>query len=146
MSQISTAKILFENRVERTESCWLWRGCTQANGYGFLKVGGRAGKRIYAHRLAYELFKSSIPDGLEIDHLCRVRHCVNPDHLEPVTRSQNVRRGIGPAMLGNLNGSKTHCKRGHLFDARNTRWRPTGGRDCRACQRIHKSNLRNVAD
>lgn len=135
----SSARALFEARVERSDGCWLWRGSVTANGYGTIKIGGRAGVRLYAHRLAYELFVGSIPARLELDHLCRNRRCVNPAHLEPVTRSENTLRGNAPAMLGALNGAKTHCKQGHPFDAVNTRHRPTGGRSCRACARIRRT-------
>lgn len=69
--------------------CWIWRGTPGANGYGRLSIGNRP---TYAHRAAYELHVGPIPAGLTIDHLCRVRMCVNPDHLEPVTRAENTRR------------------------------------------------------
>lgn len=118
-----------------TSGCWIWLGHLQPNGYGTLKVGGRAGRSVYAHRVSYETHVGPIPPGLEIDHLCRVRNCVNPEHLEPVTRRVNVQRGIGPALLGRLNANKTHCSNGHPFDAANTYLRPTGGRSCKACQR-----------
>jgi hypothetical protein len=71
--------------------CWLWTGSLNNKGYAQLGVAGRVRS---AHRVAYELFKGAIPDGLQIDHLCRVRQCVNPDHLEAVTQSVNIRRGV----------------------------------------------------
>jgi hypothetical protein len=76
----------FWERVEKTGGCWLWTGSRNGGGYG--NYGGKG-----AHRYAYELLKAPIPPGLVIDHLCRVRHCVNPDHMEPVTQSVNCRRG-----------------------------------------------------
>lgn len=80
-------------RVDNTDSadeCWTWTGYTEAkSGYGRLSFGGA---RSYAHRVAYELAVGPIPEGLDLDHLCRVRNCVNPTHLEPVTRGENVRR------------------------------------------------------
>lgn len=71
-------------------SCWLWQKTIARHGYGIIM---NKGKRIYAHRLSYETHVGPIPEGLTIDHLCRVRSCVNPKHLEPVTRGENARRG-----------------------------------------------------
>ena len=107
--------------------CWLWTAeYLMPNGYGQLGVGGAAGGMQYAHRVAYELLVGPIPDGLEIDHLCFVRHCVNPDHLEPVTHAENVRR---------QKARITHCPQGHAYDAANTHIGKKGERKCRACGR-----------
>jgi len=120
----------FWEKVEKTPTCWLWTGAVNGNGYGNFNESGRY---VGAHRVAYELVIGPIPADLTLDHLCRVRLCVNPSHLEPVTNGDNVRRGMSvPA----LNARKTHCKRGHPFDARNTYRRPDGSRQCRACRRI----------
>lgn len=80
----------FLSKVKRTEGCWLWIGSTNFGGYGTYYVSGRA---VRAHRFSYELFVGKIPDGLELDHLCRYKSCVNPKHLEPVTHQENVIRG-----------------------------------------------------
>jgi hypothetical protein len=89
------------------------------------------GKQYGAHRVSYEFFREPIPEGLAIDHLCRVKNCVNPWHLEPVTMRENVLRGDTiPARHANL----THCPRGHAYDEANTRVHK-GKRYCRACQR-----------
>jgi hypothetical protein len=82
--------------------CWLWKGHVGPNGYGY------AGKGKLAHRVVYEALVGPIPDGLDLDHLCRVRACVNPAHLEPVTRAENLWRGA----LARL----TACPRGHPYD------------------------------
>jgi hypothetical protein len=125
--QRSTLDRLF-SKVERTpDGCWLWTGALKVNGYAQLQVGGRTGKRLYAHRVAYELLVGPIPDGLQLDHLCRVRHCVNPAHLEPVTARENVRRGE-PAQ-------RTHCPKGHEYTAENTFVKTGGWRECRTCYR-----------
>lgn len=79
--------------------CWLWQGALNTKGYAVLSVGGRGGRRHYAHRLSYEIHVGPIPAGLQIDHLCRVRRCVNPAHLEPVTNRENVLRGIAARQL-----------------------------------------------
>ena len=110
------------------DECWQWTACTDSHGYGHFKVDGRG---VGAHRFAYEYFVGPIPDGLELDHLCRVRNCVNPAHLEAVTHAENIRRGESPLAI---NAAKTHCLKGHPLDAENTyRWR--GGRHCRICVR-----------
>lgn len=121
----------FWQRVQFTDSCWLWIGRVNPDGYGRFSL--RARRYAMAHRWAYEFCVGPIPAGLTLDHLCRVRHCVNPGHLEPVTRSENVLRGIGtPAQ----NARKTHCLRGHLFDAANTYISRKGHRRCRTCDCI----------
>src|SRR5690349_11586471 len=76
----------FWSKVEKGAGCWLWTAHVAPNGYGMMTLGGHAG---YAHRLAYRLMKGQIPARLQLDHLCRTRHCVNPDHLEPVTQKTN---------------------------------------------------------
>lgn len=111
--------------------CWIWQGYLIPNGYARISVGGL---RMYAHRASYEAFVGPIPNGLEIDHLCRVRHCANPEHLEPVTREMNVRRGISAEVNRQRHAARTHCKRGHPFDEDNTKRKPRG-RSCRACSR-----------
>lgn len=113
------------------DECWVWSGMT-VNGYGHL--GGGAGySRWIAHRFAYELLVGPIPDGLDLDHLCRSRACVNPAHLEPVDRRTNVLRGVG---ITARNAAKTHCVNGHAFTPENTQPLRNGGRGCRTCRRI----------
>lgn len=116
--------------------CWEWTAYTDPNGYGRIKVGGRNGQMAKAYRVSYELAYGPIPEGLTIDHLCRVRHCINPAHLEAVTVRENLLRGVGtPA----VNARKTHCIRKHEFTPENTIRTVDGrgriGRQCRACQR-----------
>jgi len=108
--------------------CWNW-GNSQANGYRAIEIKG---KTIQAHVFSYEHFVGPVPEGLQLDHLCRNKRCVNPDHLEPVTASVNVRRGTSPAAA---NAIKTHCKRGHEFTPENTCHRKgKPGRTCRTCK------------
>lgn len=117
--------------------CWLWTGAQAYNGYGFF----RAGPLVRAHRFAYEFFVGPIPEGLQIDHLCRVRNCVNPDHLEPVTGQENHRRGNS----GKLERERTHCPQGHPYDEANTRWWRGRNRHCRACDRERHRRFRERA-
>lgn len=123
------------NRVEMvTESgCWIWLGCIESYGYGRVSArhNGKAEHR-YAHRVFYLRFKGEIKPPLLIDHLCRVRCCVNPDHLELVTNRDNILRGIG---LTAINARKTHCMRGHVLDGDNLYITPRKGRVCKICQR-----------
>lgn len=121
---------------EPNSGCWLWSGPLFNTGYGAILHAAKNGQ--LAHRVVYERERGPIPTGLQIDHLCRVRCCVNPDHLEPVTQQENIRRGLAGQASGLQQSSKTECVRGHVFSADNTYVRPDGVRICRACQKIRK--------
>lgn len=112
--------------------CRLWTASVDVGGYGSFKLDGAMRK---AHRVAYEWTRGPIPDGLCLDHLCRVRSCVNPDHLEPVTQQENMRRGEMWTRRSAQQRSRTHCLRGHEYTPENTRIRPKG-RECRMCSEI----------
>lgn len=127
---------LLRHVQQDASGCWLWTSTIIWNGYG--QIWALGGAR-YAHRVAYEVFKGPIPKGLDIDHLCRVRHCVNPDHLEPVTRKVNCGRGN----LNLTHKTKTHCVNGHEFTPDNTRIWLGNRRICRACGRLRRQNARN---
>jgi hypothetical protein len=122
-------KLNFWEKVNKTHSCWLWMGSKDRNGYGQVRIGKRPGKLFYTHRLAYEMLVGLIPSGMVIDHLCKNPACCNPDHLEPVTQRENVRRG-----RGNGYRERTHCIRGHEFTPENTRRQTNGGRQCISCK------------
>lgn len=118
-------------KVHFAESgCWEWIGKRFPNGYGQItwRFNGQP-KCLLAHRLAYTLMVGPIPDGLVLDHLCRVKWCVNPDHLEPVAQRTNVMRGLAPFVNGQLRREVTHCKRGHPIDGLHG----NGKRYCKTC-------------
>ena len=115
---------------EPTSGCWLWTGSVSLWGYGQFAVGRRTAS---AHRVAWEIFRGLIPDGYEVDHLCRTKICVNPDHLEPVTHAENIRRGGQLLKATAYWTSKTHCPQGHAYSERNLYVTRTGWRQCKAC-------------
>ncbi len=140
------AKVKFEDRLlanidtegpmfETGSRCWLWLGTANKRGYGAIS---RDGQRIMAHHGTYELYVGPIPEGLELDHLCRNPRCVNPLHLEPVTHAENVARGT--------KAQQTHCKRGHEFTPANTYICKRGLRVCRACHRAREYAIRHGLD
>lgn len=120
----------FWPKVEKTPTCWVWTAGKRHGGYGQFNVGD--GRNVRAHVFAYELLVGPVPEGLELDHLCRNPACVNPDHLEPVPHRVNILRGCGPVPENSL---KTRCVNGHAYTPQNTYIRPDGYRDCRACKR-----------
>ena len=129
----------FWSKVKKTTDCWLWEGALR-KGYGEIAIGRRGDGMMQTHRLAYLTLVGDIPDGLELDHLCRVRHCVNPDHLEAVTRAVNVQRGLIPGIMSARGRAITHCIKGHEYTKANTYLRPEGNRRCRICQRQWSKN------
>jgi len=119
------------NPVDRghTTPCWIWTAARSQDGYGLVRYDGRMQR---AHRAAYTDLVGAIPEGLQLDHLCRQRDCVNPAHLEPVTGRENTLRSTGPTAL---NAEKTHCPEGHPYSGSNLYQRPNGGRGCVECRR-----------
>lgn len=109
-------------------NCWLWTGALSKEGYGKFCIDR---KNRGAHVVAYEQVNGPVPDGLELDHLCRVRHCVRPSHLEAVTPQINQRRGNG---FSGVNARKTHCPQGHPYAGENV-FVSNGKRICRICNR-----------
>lgn len=125
---------------EQADGCWHWIGATDDAGYG--RFRSREHGTNMAHRIAYLALAGPIPDGLSLDHLCRVRCCVNPDHLEPVTARENILRGYG---RGANEARQTHCQHGHPLSGDNLYIKPNGRRQCRQCNRDRVTAFRESA-
>ena len=117
--------------VESDAGCWEFQGSRLARGYG--RVGWK-GRLWLTHRITYIYFISEIPEGLEIDHLCKNPPCCNPWHLEPVTRSVNIRRGTQWLHVVERETAKSHCPEGHPYNETNTYVTAEGHRQCRKCK------------
>ena len=126
---MNEAQVLASIDKQGADGCWLWTGCVRSDGYGSVRFAGRV---TYPHRVVYEFIRGPVPEGLTLDHLCRVRHCVNPAHLEAVTHKENCLRGTSPLAV---NAARTHCPRGHAYDEANTLY-DRGKRTCRECNRV----------
>lgn len=114
--------------VDKTNGCWEWLGLKYSNGYG--RFNGTS-----SHRLSYESHIGPIFKGMDIDHLCRNRACCNPDHLEPVTRQENLRRGVGIELQKAKAAKRKICSNGHAMAPENTYIRPSdGSRQCKTCR------------
>lgn len=124
--------------IDPDTGCWVW-GAASDGKYGVISLNGRL---VKAHRLSYMLHVGEIPEGLDLDHLCRVTRCVNPAHLEPVTRSENLRRGTGG---GKAQRERTHCIHGHPLSGENLYVTPDGRRQCRTCGRERDRRYRHAA-
>jgi hypothetical protein len=128
---------LHDNRIwsriaETPDGCWEWQGSRNTLGYGRVHIKELTGRTmVFAHRLVYEILVHDIPDGLEIDHLCKNKACCNPDHLDPVTCAVNLSRSPTASTLA---AQATHCPSGHPYDGENL-WVWNGIRLCRTCKR-----------
>jgi len=138
-------RLTFEERYERlafpepNSGCFIWMGALNWNGYGKMGIGlvSEGTHRMqYAHIVAYEHFVGRVPEGKVLDHKCRMRCCVNPDHLEPVTQIENIRRGTASEVTRARMAAITHCKRGHPLSGPNLNLY-RGVRLCRACRAMY---------
>lgn len=157
MAEITSRDLIFSNEIYRermraallrntspepNSGCWLWMGGVGPTGYGYM-TGGKKHHHIAVHIASYELFKGRVPAGMEIDHKCRVRCCVNPDHLQTLTHADNVRRGIDVGgHVSRVQKAKTHCPYGHPYSGDNLAISKYGSRQCRECWRFWGKNKR----
>lgn len=134
-SSVPAFRRLWNRFLVSDEGCWEASGSQDGRGYPQISDGGRPRK---THIVLWEALHGPVPDGLELDHLCRNPRCLRPDHLEPVTHLENVRRGDG----GKHSSAKTHCPRGHEYTLANTYVNPKGSRVCRACRPYHEERYK----
>lgn len=123
-------EVRFWPKVRQEGDCWLWIASTDQHGYGHFYPTRK--RTVAAHRWSYEFLRAEIPEGLQLDHLCRTPSCVNPWHLEPVPAQVNGHRSDSWA---GLNHRKTHCPKGHPYAGDNLRINAKGSRECVTCKR-----------
>lgn len=127
LDEIVQRRDLKQHKIDLDTPCIEWTGSIGRQGYGRIWIGGVDGRHYQAHNVVYEEQVGPIPEGLELDHLCCNKPCVNVQHLEPVTHGENVRRSAARI---------THCPQGHEYTPENTYWFPGGTkRKCRTCRR-----------
>jgi hypothetical protein len=126
MTRRRPLSVRFWEKVDASGDCWDWTGALTQDGYGAIGEGGREGRTLMAHRVVFQLLGIAIPEGMEADHLCFRRRCVNPDHIEVVTPLENK--------LRQRRFLKTSCIRGHEMSGRNLVIEKSGRRNCRTCK------------
>jgi len=135
MTKHMTYSERFNQKITKTQTCWLWIGAKCTGGYGIFWYNG---KLVNAHRFSYLQHKGEIPDGLYICHLCDTRECVNPEHLWLGTASENMRDMIAKNRQGKNMRKKTHCRKKHEYTPENTRIKSKQGKKYQQCKTCEK--------
>lgn len=130
--------VLRDSEIFPNDPCWHWIGA-KGRGYGVISRNGKSG---VAHRIWYELKVAKVPEGLELDHVCKNSFCVNPAHLEPVTHSENCKRGRHAEVCKARGAAVTHCPQGHEYAGDNLYVKPNGRRECKTCVRASGARYR----
>ena len=123
----------FWTYIDKTDTCWLWTG-SKVGGYGVYSTGATRGLEEQAHRFAWQALVGEIPEAMELDHICGIRNCVNPGHLQLVEQGFNRKQGLKVARANQK--ARTHCKRGHEYTDENTYIEREGWRRCKSCQAL----------
>jgi hypothetical protein len=137
-NDVNTVEKILAKHVDATSGCWEWKARKDKDGYGRTTIQR---KTYQAHRVVFAALVGPIPEGMTIDHLCKNKACVNPDHMEVTTVKVNVLRSDN---ICSLNARKTHCPRGHPLSGENLYLYPAGGRGCRQCQRDHAARYKEM--
>jgi hypothetical protein len=137
LARLAEKHVVVPELIYNGTPCQVWVGYIERQGYGIV-TDSRSKESRVAHRVRWEIEVGPVPKGMEVDHLCRNRACINLAHLEAVPHRVNVARGLS----GSHQAKRTECPKGHPYDAENTRWLPDGSRECKECKRIAKRKLR----
>lgn len=124
----------FENKINKTEYCWIWTASKTDQNYGVIWLNG---KYVRSHRVSYMIYKGDLDPSLVIDHLCKNTLCVNPQHLDQVTQAENIKRGVA-GKVNNAQRNKTHCPSGHQYSSVTK----NGYRQCRVCRTRQQKEYR----
>jgi hypothetical protein len=135
-----------EEPFDAINDCWVWKAARSQKGYGQFRIGPRgagSNRNILAHVWAYEFFNGPVPKGNELHHICETKSCVNPSHLEPLTRAEHMRRSPNwRASMGARGRAKTHCRHGHPLSGNNLYLDGRGRRNCRECHKLNARRFR----
>jgi hypothetical protein len=138
---MKTTKERFLDKVNKTDTCWLWTGAVTSRGYGTIAISR---KTISTHRYSYELHKGEIPEGMLVCHTCDTPRCVNPDHLWLGTKQDNMKDMVAKGRVGESSKPRTHCRRGHEFAVVGFIYGTKNGKEWRSCKECKKESNKAI--